>query len=147
MQSLSFSSLKRTVLTDLYAAAHGWTDTRARMELRVEVTAEDAMDVVALMKESLYQRYEDELNSLDLRTEGPRSAAASTGGGARQIQGFVNQLHRLAQAKQSRTFSLQEMQELANALQLQVGNFADFVDRLNQQCYLLKKAPRLYELA
>lgn len=36
------------------------SEARARLELREEVTENDAKDVIEIMKESLFQRFEDE---------------------------------------------------------------------------------------
>jgi DNA helicase MCM8 len=113
------------------------SEARAKMELREEVTEEDALDVIELMKESLFERFEDEFGNIDFR----RSSGMSK---TKQVNSFVAQLQKLADQKSSAVFTLQELQQLAQKMKIE--NFDQFLENLNTQNYLLKKGARQYKL-
>jgi DNA helicase MCM8 len=115
------------------------SEGRARMVLSPIITKEHAQDVIEIMKESLYERFEDEFGQLDFR----RATGSSR---SKDMSRFVTALQKAAQQRGQSVFTTQEMFEVSQQLRLIVPNFDDFVEALNVQNYLLKKGPRLYKL-
>ena len=64
----------------------------------------------------------------------------------KQTKYFIDKLREQAQTKNDYLFEYQELLSVSRSLGMNVGDFAEYVDRLNQQSYLLKKNPKLYEL-
>ena len=110
------------------------------MELREYVTREDAEDVVELMKEALYEAVADGgLGGVELGRVGGMSMA-------KQVKLFVTALNKAASNRGSALFSTDELERFSRDMRLQVPVFADFLDVLNQQSYLLKAGPRQWKL-
>lgn len=118
------------------------TEARARLELREEVTREDAEDVVQIMKYSLLGTYSDEFGKLDFN----RSQHGSGMSNRSQAKKFVSALNRIAERTYNNLFEYQQLRQIARELQIQVSDFESFVGSLNDQGYLLKKGPKVYQL-
>lgn len=139
------------------------TQARAKMEFRSLVTREDAMDVVRLVQESLFEACTVEMGT------GKGSAAMSysftnsqaTGGrGAKgvdmnnvgmlsipkQTKFFVERLRLEAENKGDKRFDQQELIRIGKEMNLQVGDFKGFLEKLNAQNILLMKPQKQYEL-
>ncbi|KAJ3243896.1 DNA replication licensing factor mcm8 [Chytriomyces hyalinus] len=100
---------------------------RARAELRDEATRQDALEVVEIMRFSLWKAYEDEFGNVEFeRSQG--GAGMSKKGEPKR---FMTKLTRVA----------------AEKISINVPNFRDFVESLNMNGYLLKKGNRLYSIA
>eukprot|EP01083_Nonionella_stella_P120737 362060_1 len=106
-------------------------EARAKLELREEVTAEDANDVVEVMKESMYDTFSDEFGSVDFR----RAKGLSK---AKQKKAFMKHLHRIAQLRQNAVFTTKELLTALEEMHLQLDNPHDFIETLNVQNQLLK---------
>jgi hypothetical protein len=111
--------------------------------------------VIELMKESILDVSEDPRGFIDFRRPGGMSRP-------KQVQAFVAALKRVADREDCNTFTLvvrtrssryscharrltaafQQLQKIASDMKLPIDNFDDFLDVLNNQGYLLKKAPR-----
>jgi DNA helicase MCM8 len=115
------------------------SEARARLELREEVTREDAEQVVEIMRESLFQRMEDELGNIDFR----RGTGSSK---AKQMTRFVAHLQKLSERNCTSIFTLQDLYTAARDINMKTDNFEDFVESMNVQNYLIKKGPRTYKL-
>ena len=115
------------------------SEARARMVLSPIITKEHAQDVIEIMKESLYERFEDELGKLDFRRAGGTSRS-------KDASKFVMALQKVAQQRSVQVFTTQELYEVAQSIKLVVPNFEDFIESLNVNNFLLKKGPRLYKL-
>lgn len=76
------------------------SQARAKIELREYVTESDASDVIELMKESLYQTFEDQYGNIDFR----RSSGMSN---AKQSKAFVAALKKYSQSTNKDLFSRQ----------------------------------------
>ena len=76
------------------------SQARARIELREYVTEADANEVVELMKESLYQTFEDQFGNLDFK----RSSGMSN---AKQSKCFIAALMKQSNTNNRDTFSKQ----------------------------------------
>ncbi|XP_040285706.1 DNA helicase MCM8 [Bufo bufo] len=118
------------------------TEARARLELREEVTREDAEDVVQIMKYSLLGTYSDEFGRLDFN----RSQHGSGMSNRSQAKKFVSALNRIAERTYNNLFEYQQLRQIAREMQIQVSDFESFVCSLNDQGYLLKKGPKVYQL-
>eukprot|EP01118_Nematostelium_gracile_P001084 TRINITY_DN1109_c0_g1_i1.p1 TRINITY_DN1109_c0_g1~~TRINITY_DN1109_c0_g1_i1.p1 ORF type:complete len:629 (+),score=144.99 TRINITY_DN1109_c0_g1_i1:341-2227(+) len=114
-------------------------EARAKLELREQVTEEDAKDVIEIMKESLFDRFEDEKGNLDFR----RASGMSK---TKDANRFIAQLQMMAESNSNAVFSFQQLQQAAQKLNLNIANFEDFIENLNTQNYLLKRPGRTYKL-
>ncbi|KAG1365701.1 putative DNA helicase MCM8 [Cocos nucifera] len=113
-------------------------EARARLDLREEITAQDAMDVVEIMKESLYDKYVDEHGFVDFARSGGMSQQ-------KEAKRFLSALHKQSELQQRDCFSISEMCSLADRISLRVPDIDTFVDNLNSVGYLLKKGPKMYQ--
>ncbi|KAJ4841385.1 DNA replication licensing factor mcm8 [Turnera subulata] len=119
-------------------------EARARLELREEVTAQDAMasalqDVVEIMKESLYDKYVDEHGFVDFGRSGGMSQQ-------KEAKRFLSALNKQSELQQKDTFSISEIYSLADRIGLRVPDIDTFVDNLNTAGYLLKKGPKTFQV-
>jgi len=115
------------------------SEARAKIELRESVTAQDAADVVDIMKESMYDMLSDQFGRVDFtRTSGLSKS--------KQVTMFMKALHRIAKQKQSSIFTIQELAQIASKMKLGIDNFDGFIEVINQQNYLLQKSGRRYQL-
>ncbi|CAN6327935.1 unnamed protein product [Urochloa humidicola] len=114
-------------------------EARARVDLREEVTAEDAKDVVEIMKESLYDKYVDENGFVDFTRSGGMSQP-------KEAKRFMNALNKLSELLQKDYFSRAEMYNLADKINLRVPDVDALVDNLNIAGFLLQKGSGMYQL-
>ncbi|KAJ8510005.1 hypothetical protein OPV22_000439 [Ensete ventricosum] len=114
-------------------------EARARLDLREEMTAEDAMDVVEIMKESLYDKYVDEHGFVDFARSGGMSQQ-------KEAKRFLSALHKQSELLQKDCFSISEIYSLADKISLRVPDIDTFVENLNSVGYLLKKGPKMYQV-
>ena len=124
------------------------------MELRTIATAADAQDVLDILQESVQDATTDEFGA---ELMGDCGDLFGGGGGkkrkmslAKQVKTFVRALHTAAEIKGDSVFRMSEMRELASKAGLQYASvgpeFESFIDTVNDQCYIIKKGPRLYKL-
>ncbi|XP_047330473.1 probable DNA helicase MCM8 [Impatiens glandulifera] len=112
---------------------------RARLELREEITAQDAQEVVEIMKESLYDKYVDEHGFVDFGRSGGMSQQ-------KEAKRFLSALNKQSELQQKDCFSISEIYSLADRIGLRVSDIDTFVDNLNSVGYLLKKGLRTYQV-
>ncbi|KAK1697565.1 hypothetical protein QYE76_014262 [Lolium multiflorum] len=113
-------------------------EARARVDLREEVTEQDAKDVIDIMKESLYDKYVDEHGYVDFTRSGGMSQQ-------KEARRLLSALNKQSELQQKDCFSRAEMQSLADKLNLQVPDLDSIVESLNSAGFLLKKGPK-YQL-
>ncbi|KAG6489652.1 hypothetical protein ZIOFF_050928 [Zingiber officinale] len=113
-------------------------EARARLDLREEITAEDAKDVVDIMKESLYDKYVDDHGFVDFG----RSSGMSQ---QKEAKRFLSALNKQSELQQKDCFSISEIYSLADKISLRVPDIDTFVENLNSVGYLLKKGPKMYQ--
>ncbi|CAG0902015.1 unnamed protein product [Cyprideis torosa] len=118
------------------------TEARAKAELRSEATAQDAEDVVEIMKYCMSHVFTDDFRLIDFNRL-QSSAGMPKKSGTKK---FMAALQRICEVEGRNRFTVSEMKDLAGSLQIDQTNFVDFLDVLNIQGYLLKKGNRLYEL-
>ncbi|XP_040836911.1 DNA helicase MCM8 isoform X2 [Ochotona curzoniae] len=118
------------------------TEARARLELREEATKEDAEDIVEIMKYSMLGTYSDEFGNLDFE----RSQHGSGMSNRSTARRFISALNSIAERTYNNLFQLCQLRQIAKELNIQVADFENFVGSLNDQGYLLKKGPKVYQL-
>ncbi|CAD6333579.1 unnamed protein product [Miscanthus lutarioriparius] len=99
-------------------------EARARVDLRDEVTEEDAQDVVDIMKESLYDKYVDEHGYVDFA----RSAGMSQ---PKEAKRFLNALNKESELQQKDCFSKTELFTLADKISLRVPDLDALVEKMD----------------
>uniref|UniRef100_A0A8C2VJU1 DNA helicase MCM8 n=1 Tax=Chinchilla lanigera TaxID=34839 RepID=A0A8C2VJU1_CHILA len=118
------------------------TEARARMELREEATKEDAEDIVEIMKYSMLGTYSDEFGNLDFE----RSQHGSGMSNRSSAKRFISALNSIAERTYNNLFQFRQLRQIAKELNIQVADFENFIGSLNDQGYLLKKGPNIYQL-
>eukprot|EP00043_Microstomoeca_roanoka_P016271 m.165434 g.165434 ORF g.165434 m.165434 type:complete len:862 (+) comp16425_c0_seq1:2650-5235(+) len=118
-------------------------EARARCELREEATKQDALDVVEIMRCSLFDTYCDEFGQPDFE----RSQLGSGMSKKAQVKHFVAHLNKIAAQTYNSLFSRQQLKEIAIELGMQIGSLDGFIASLNHSGYLLKRGPRTFKLA
>uniref|UniRef100_A0A668AWY9 DNA helicase MCM8 n=1 Tax=Myripristis murdjan TaxID=586833 RepID=A0A668AWY9_9TELE len=118
------------------------TEARARLELRETASKSDAEDVVEIMKHSLADTYSDGLGSLDFQ----RSQLGSGMSQRSAAKRLVNALHSHALRTNQKLFDLQLLRSVADRLKIQVLDFEGLISSLNEQGFLLKRGPKMYQL-
>ncbi|XP_033631713.1 DNA helicase MCM8-like [Asterias rubens] len=118
------------------------TEARARLEMREKANQHDAEDVVELMKFSMIDTYSDEFGHLDFQ----RSQHGSGMSSRSKAKRFIAVLNRVAEQTYNALFTMQQMREIARDGNISVPDFEGFIASLNNQNYLLKKGPRVYQL-
>lgn len=118
------------------------TEARARLELREEATKEDAEDIVEIMKHSMLGTYSDEFGNLDFE----RSQHGSGMSNRSTAKRFISALNSIAERTYNNLFQFHQLRQIAKELNIQVADFENFIGSLNDQGYLLKKGPKIYQL-
>lgn len=114
-------------------------EARAKIELREEVTEQDAQDVVDLMSESLFDKLVDENGRIDVGRNGGMSKSKET-------KRFMGYLAKLAAKGDKPCYSRKELAEIADNISLNVPHLDDVIDKMNEAGFLLKKAGGKYEV-
>lgn len=116
------------------------SQARAKIELRTKVTKRDALEVIALMKETLVDMCTDEFGVVDFRRNSGMSRS-------KKVKTFIQALQKLALRKHSSEFTTRELTELIHSMHLDILDVAGFLDILNDQNYLLKRGPGRWRFA
>ncbi|XP_010543366.1 PREDICTED: probable DNA helicase MCM8 [Tarenaya hassleriana] len=114
-------------------------EARARVDLREEITVQDALDAVEIMKESLYDKFVDEHGVVDFGRSGGMSQQ-------KEAKRFLSALDKQSALQQKDCFSISEMYSLADRIALRVPDIDTFLENLNIAGYLLKKGPKTYQV-
>ncbi|DAZ99884.1 TPA: hypothetical protein N0F65_008627 [Lagenidium giganteum] len=115
------------------------SQARAKAEFSEIVTAEHAQDVVDIMHECLLDTYITDDGNLDFGRSGGMSLA-------KKVKAYVSRLMKAAERRNDAMFTFDDLLEVADSMGLQVDDFRDFVDVLRNECYILKKGPKLYKV-
>ena len=118
------------------------TEARARLEMRELAVEQDARDVIEIMKFSMYDTFSDDFGQVHFQ----RSQNGSGMSSRSQAKRFITELNRISEATFNTLFSVPQMKDIARKIGIQVANLSDFIESLNNQGYLLKKGPRMYQL-
>ncbi|KAI8465449.1 MAG: MCM2/3/5 family-domain-containing protein [Monoraphidium minutum] len=126
-------------------------EARARVDLREEVTREDAEDAIEIMSEALLDRCGGGGGGLGLGAGlglvDFRKDKGSRGGRAGESARFMAALRRGAAREGRDTFDKGELQELASELKLNIRDVHTFIDQLNEAGEILKRGPGQYKVS
>ncbi|XP_018328891.1 DNA helicase MCM8 [Agrilus planipennis] len=118
------------------------TQARAKLELREEATAEDAIDVVEIMRHSLIETFLDGSGNLDFTR-----SQFGTGMSSRNLaKRLLSLLQYQADCQCKGTFTIEEIKRLAEDNGINKSKFFDVLSSLNIQGFLIKKSPNSYQL-
>ncbi|KAK8958493.1 hypothetical protein KSP40_PGU003679 [Platanthera guangdongensis] len=98
----------------------------------------ESLDVVEIMKESLYDEYMDEHGFLDFTRCGGMSEH-------KEAKRFLTSINKQSELQQKDCFKISEIYGLADRIGLRVPDLDIFIDNLNSAGYFLKKGPKLYQ--
>ncbi|CAI2384338.1 unnamed protein product [Moneuplotes crassus] len=132
------------------------SQAKAKLELRSIVTREDAEIVVKLIQESLFETNYDlvgfkatidkiagkkkvDKGEVDVNNIGSLSQP-------KQTKIFIEKLKEIATEKQDKSFTHTHLMEISRSLNMQVGDFRQYIDKLNANNVLLMKGHKIYEL-
>lgn len=118
------------------------TEARARVELRDQCTKQDALDTVELMRYSMIDTYSDQFGLLHFQRSQHGSGMSSNS----KAKKFISALTTISQQTSSSYFTIQQMKQVCKELNIQIQDFDNFLFSLNNQGFLLKKGPKLYQL-
>lgn len=111
---------------------------RAKVELREEVTAKDAYEVIELLNFSLVKTQCDEFSGF-----GFKKSVKKTGIRA-QSRKLLTELQR--HGKTEKVFNIDQMKAFSKQLNLATLDFYNIVDLLNNEGIIIKKGNNMYEL-
>ncbi|CAH1452171.1 unnamed protein product [Lactuca virosa] len=112
---------------------------RARVELREEITVEDALDVVEIMKESLYDKYVDEHGHVDFTRSGGMSRQKVT-------KRFLSELNKQSELEQKDCFHISEIRKMGKKIGVGDSDIEILVENLNTAGCLILKGSQTYQL-
>ena len=112
---------------------------RAKLEIRTLVTKQDALDVIEILKESMLDTLTTESGELDFGRSGGISLA-------KKVKAFIQRLKIDVVARNSDVYTFGQLLDVANQMALKVDDFYTFLEILRNECYLLKKGPKLYKV-
>ena len=101
------------------------------------------------MSESLFDVLEDINGGAGLKTAKGKPINMNNIGilsMPKQTKLFIDKLREEAKNRDSFLFEFQELLGLSKSMNMNVGDFAEYIEKLNQQNYLIKKNAKLYEL-
>ena len=114
--------------------------SHARLELRTEVTANDAKDAVEVIKASLIDALSDQHGRLRFNRAGGKSTKRS------KTKLFIEAMNARTASNDSAYFSIGDLHALADDLNLGIADIDGFIEGLNIAGELLK-CGRLYKSA
>lgn len=117
------------------------TQARAKLNLRSDATAQDAMEVIEIMKSSMLDTFSDEVGQLDF-SRSLHGSGMSKGSAKKK---FVAILEKFGQ-QGTKLFSTDQLKQIAMEVGLASDKFSDTLESLNTQGYLLKKGQGMYQL-
>jgi len=119
------------------------SEARARVDLRDTVTAQDALDAIDVLKETLDGIMTDGSAGVLDFTIGGRLSGGADGSRGRAFQGerrrFLDALQRHCESKGTKELETHELYSVADCIELAVPDMREFVERLNEMGDLLKR--------
>ncbi|GAB1286939.1 DNA helicase MCM8 [Apodemus speciosus] len=91
---------------------------------------------------SMLGTYSDEFGNLDFE----RSQHGSGMSNRSTAKRFISALNSIAERTYNNIFQFHQLRQIAKELNIQVADFENFIGSLNDQGYLLKKGPKIYQL-
>ncbi|XP_014220052.1 DNA helicase MCM8-like [Copidosoma floridanum] len=114
------------------------TEARAKLELREETTEQDAEEIVQLMQSSVLGIEEQKIDYIT--TEPVKLSSRSA------IKTFWELLTKDFKERNNDLYSKAELQNLGAKGGIAARHILDAIDKFNEQGYLIKKGPNLYEI-
>lgn len=122
------------------------TEARAKAELREVANEYDAIEVVKLFQETVYDMKNREIVTNQARNRGRVEENIGDKSIPKQQAAFVQKLQDVARDRDNDVFGFQELVQISKELGLRVGDFNLFVEKLNMANFLLKRGPGVYKL-
>lgn len=102
------------------------------------------------MQESLFDALED-LSGGGVSIKGARGKTVNMNNVGilsvpKQTKLFIDKLREEAKTRGSFLFEYQDLLGMSRSMNMNVGDFSEYIDKLNQQSYLILKGSKLYEL-
>jgi len=64
----------------------------------------------------------------------------------KQTKTFIDKLREEGKMRNSYLFEYQDLLTISRSMNMNVGDFSEYIDKLNHQSTLIKRGPKLYEL-
>lgn len=139
------SGLGVAVITRQLQSLKRLSEARAKAELREEVTESDAIEVIKLYQETLFDTQVKDFavtsNVKRFRGDKPIGEMSLP----KQQLAFEDRIREMKEEKGTNLFEFQELVAVSKAMGLKVGDFNQFIERLNVQSVLLKKGGGVYQ--
>eukprot|EP01133_Synstelium_polycarpum_P015356 gene15356-18215_t len=116
------------------------SQARAKLEVREVVTRDDALDVIEIMRESLFETFEDEFGNIDFRRTSGMSKSA-------MVKKYFAILSREVTRQGVDCFSREDIYNIMKDNKLPLDHFDDVINILNDQGMLLRKGTKYRVLA
>ncbi|XP_012282154.1 DNA helicase MCM8 isoform X2 [Orussus abietinus] len=116
------------------------TEARAKSELRTVATETDAQEVIEIVKFALASM-SSELGPTSSNIHNSSNSGKLTGN---KVKHFIRLLKEEAQEQDKSTFSTRELRDVARKGSIVINDFTEFLLKLNDQGFLLKKGLNLY---
>ncbi|KYQ93477.1 MCM family protein [Tieghemostelium lacteum] len=133
LRSKSNSSDSMPVTTRQLESLIRLCEARAKLELRELVTKEDALDIIEIMKDALFDSFEDEYGNIDFR----RATGMSKSNLGTK---YISILSKEAKKRNCKEFSKDEIFRIIKESKLPVDSFDMIIENLNFHGRILKKA-------
>ncbi|CAG9796545.1 unnamed protein product [Diatraea saccharalis] len=117
------------------------TQARARVELREEANANDANDVISLMKHSLMDTFSDEYGNIELSRSINGSGISARG----KLKKFLEVLTRRAHQLGKDIFTRKELIQIHKSAGVS-GDASELIEAMHIHSYLLLKGSNTYQL-
>ncbi|XP_050529032.1 DNA helicase MCM8-like [Daktulosphaira vitifoliae] len=111
---------------------------RAKVDLREEVSAEDALEIIELLNFSLVKTQCDEFSGFGFKKNGKKLGIRA------QSRKLLAELQK--HFKVERLCSIDQMKKFANQLKIPMLDFYNIIDLLNNEAVIIKKGNNIYEL-
>ena len=135
-----------TITTRQLESLKRLTEAKAKAELRENATENDAIEVIKLYQETVYDLKSQEF----IAPKGIKKFKNVSNLGelsvAKQQAAFIEKLRDEIANSQKDVLSFQELHDISKELGLRVGDFSLFIEKLNMANMLLKKSPGMYKV-
>lgn len=123
------------------------SEARARVELRDNVTAGDALDAIEIVKETVNGSLcegPDTVVFNDVNQKGARGRGR--GRFNQELERFMGAVRRFCQRNESKEVMINDLFSIADSIELNVDDTVGFLEYLVELCYFLKKPNGLFIL-
>jgi DNA helicase MCM8 len=119
---------------------------RAKLACRNQVEPEDVEEIKDLFNQLLTQSLFDAEDTAQKKKNEIDRTDVSNLSIPKQTKIFLEVLAEEANMKKEKTFTLNQLRDIARAMKMRVGEFYSFIEKLNFEGHLLKKANEMYVL-